>query len=185
MMQKKLYIPIFIGGLILVITIGVGISLSFINKSDNIKNTSSVSTNSSLSNISSSEANSSSTISRLISVTSSSISSSSLNSITSSSSSFKDGTYSANGTFATPGGDQMIGVTLKIQNSKIASVSIQDKTTDERSAEYAKIFSDSISQVVVGQPISKAYLNGQVNGASLTSGGFNNALDTIIIQSQN
>ncbi len=105
--------------------------------------------------------------------------SSSSQSSTASTSTYKDGTYTANGSFTTPDGTERIGVTITLVSSKITKVSIDDSSIFSReSVQYTERFINGINSVVVGKNISDVKVS-RVSGASLTPVGFNNALTTI------
>lgn len=92
---------------------------------------------------------------------------------------YKDGTYSANGTFYTPDGTEQIGVAITIANNNITNVSIDSSSIYSRtSAEYTSVFSDGINQVVDGRNVNDVRVS-RISGASLTPMGFNNALEMI------
>ena len=96
-----------------------------------------------------------------------------------STSTYKDGTYTANGSFTTPDGTERIGVTITLVSSKITKVSIDDSSIFSReSVQYTERFINGINSVVVGKNISDVKVS-RVSGASLTPVGFNNALTTI------
>ncbi|MDB5167098.1 MAG: Hep Hag family protein [Candidatus Saccharibacteria bacterium] len=97
----------------------------------------------------------------------------------SSSATYKDGTYTANGSFYTPDGTEQIGVTLTLASNKITAVSIDSSSIySGTSAEYTDRFSSGISSVVVGKNIADVQVY-RISGASLTPMGFNNALSAI------
>jgi uncharacterized protein with FMN-binding domain len=91
---------------------------------------------------------------------------------------YKDGTYSADGTYLSPGGNEKIGVTLTIANNVISDVSIKTYGATSDSQEHQAQFKDGISALVVGKKVNDVSVS-RVSGSSLTSTGFNNALETI------
>ncbi|TAL14092.1 calcium-binding protein [Patescibacteria group bacterium] len=92
---------------------------------------------------------------------------------------YKDGTYTANGSFYTPDGTEQIGVKLTLASDKITAVSIDSSSIySGTSVEYTNRFSDGISSAVVGKNIADVQVY-RISGASLTPMGFNNALTTI------
>lgn len=92
---------------------------------------------------------------------------------------YKDGTYSAQGSFDTPDGTEQIGVTVKLSGNNIASVSIDDSSIySGTSFAYTERFINGLNSVVVGKNIDTVNI-GRISGASLTPIGFNAALDTI------
>lgn len=98
---------------------------------------------------------------------------------TSSSTMYKDGTYTANGSFYVPNGYEHIGVTLTLVHNTITTVSIDSSSiTSGTSQEYTSIFADGINQTVDGRNINDVHV-GRISGSSLTPIGFNNALQII------
>jgi hypothetical protein len=91
---------------------------------------------------------------------------------------YKDGTYSADGTYLSPGGNEKIGVTLTIANNVVSDVSIKTYGATSDSQEHQQQFKDGISAIVVGKKVNDVSVS-RVSGSSLTSTGFNNALETI------
>lgn len=94
-------------------------------------------------------------------------------------STYKDGSYTAQGSFDTPDGTERIGVTIKLSGNNISSVSIDDSSIYSGSSfAYTERFINGIKSVVVGKNIDTVNV-GRISGASLTPIGFNTALDTI------
>lgn len=94
-------------------------------------------------------------------------------------STYKDGTYTAQGSFDTPDGTEQIGVTIKLSGNNITSVSIDDSSIySGTSFAYTERFINGINSVVVGKNIDTVNV-GRISGASLTPIGFNAALGTI------
>lgn len=96
---------------------------------------------------------------------------------------YKDGTYSAQGDYNSPGGPDSIGVTLTLKNDLITSVSATPNPGDRMSARYQDMFIASYKQYVVGKDISTLSLS-KISGSSLTPIGFNDALAKIKSQAQ-
>ncbi|MET9202935.1 calcium-binding protein [Gordonia sp. NPDC003585] len=96
---------------------------------------------------------------------------------------YKDGTYTATGEYTRPGGQQEVGVTVTLANSIITGVTIDTSFAKGPSAEYQGKFSSGISAVVVGKNIDDIDVH-KVSGSSLTSGGFNQAIENIKTQAQ-
>jgi uncharacterized protein with FMN-binding domain len=103
---------------------------------------------------------------------------------TSPSSTYKDGTYTSNGSFYTPNGSEQIGVTITLASNKITNVSIDSSSiSSNTSYEYTSLFKDGINQAVDGQNIKDVQV-GRISGASLTPIGFNSALEIIKNEAQ-
>ncbi|MDQ6985081.1 MAG: calcium-binding protein [Candidatus Dojkabacteria bacterium] len=92
---------------------------------------------------------------------------------------YKDGTYTSTGKYNSPAGSESITVTLSLENDKIESLNVKSNTKHSKSKIYEGLFIDGINYVVVGKNIDEADVS-KVNGSSLTSGGFNQAINQII-----
>jgi uncharacterized protein with FMN-binding domain len=93
-------------------------------------------------------------------------------------STYADGTYTAEGSYATPESVETIVVTVTLQDDIITSVDVSGDPQKRESEEYQSRFIGGIADVVVGQDIDQISVS-RVAGSSLTSGGFNQAIDTI------
>lgn len=91
---------------------------------------------------------------------------------------YKDGTYSATGQYSTPGGRESITLSITIHNDKITASSLMQNARSEQAKDYQQQFATGYKQVVVGKKIEEVSLS-RVAGSSLTSSGFNNALEQI------
>ncbi len=102
---------------------------------------------------------------------------------TTSASVYKDGTYSATGSYQSPGGQDQIAVTLTLKNDIITDVTATPEPGDHTSARYQNMFISGYKQYVVGQNIASVHLT-KVSGSSLTPAGFDNALAQIEAQAK-
>jgi len=91
---------------------------------------------------------------------------------------YKDGVYSADGIYDASSGRQKIGITLTISNDVIVSASATQKAIDPTSGAYEDYFIANYKQFVVGKSIKNLKLS-SVSGATLTTIGFNNAVNLI------
>lgn len=91
---------------------------------------------------------------------------------------YKDGTYDADGTYTSPGGRESILLAVTIKNNKIESVDFTGQARGGESKQYQTIFADNFESMVIGKNINEVKLD-KVSGSSLTSIGFNNALEKI------
>jgi hypothetical protein len=91
---------------------------------------------------------------------------------------YVDGQYSAIGDYQSPGGKQEIGVTVTLSNSVITALTLDTSNTTGPSAEFQGKFSSGIDDLVVGKSIDELSVS-KVSGSSLTSIGFNDAIDQI------
>lgn len=96
---------------------------------------------------------------------------------------YKDGTYSATGRYSSPGGNEEIAITITIQNGVATETSASAIAADRESREYQNDFVASYKTQVVGKAIDEILLS-KVAGSSLTSTGFNRALETIKTQAK-
>lgn len=101
----------------------------------------------------------------------------------SSTSSYKDGTYSASSSYYVPHGNESIQVSLTLKDGVITSSSIRNSEGDPESAQYQQDFASSYKSYVVGKKISGLQL-GILAGASDTTQGFDNALSQIASEAQ-
>lgn len=91
---------------------------------------------------------------------------------------YTDGTYTATGNYSTPGGSESITITTVISNDIVTSISASGSATSGNSKQYQSQFLSGYKNQVVGKSIEDVSLS-RVAGSSLTSNGFNKALDTI------
>lgn len=91
---------------------------------------------------------------------------------------FRDGTYSAKGSYASPGGTESIIVILVISKDTVIDSSIAAKATNNTSMSYQQDFIANYKELVVGKKLDQLNL-GKVSGASATPLGFNAAADSI------
>lgn len=91
---------------------------------------------------------------------------------------YKDGTYNAEGSYRTPGGEESIDVKVTLADGVISDVTVTQNASGGEAEEYQSKFSTSYKSEVVGKKIDEVSLS-RVAGSSLTPLGFNTALDTI------
>ena len=91
---------------------------------------------------------------------------------------YKDGTYTEKGRYASPGGGESIDVTVTIADDTITSASVTPNATSEQAKQYQGTFVSGYKSLVVGKDVDEVSLS-RVAGSSLTSTGFNNALELI------
>lgn len=96
---------------------------------------------------------------------------------------YKDGTYSATGSYMSPGGYDQLGVSITLKNDIITGSSVTNMGGDRRSQRYQDQFISGYQQYVVGQNIANVFLT-KISGASLTPSGFNDALTQIKAQAK-
>jgi hypothetical protein len=96
---------------------------------------------------------------------------------------YTNGTYSATGSYGSPGGQEQLSVTLTLTNDIITAVSVTPGAYDRRSQNYQNAFISGYKQYVLGKNIADVNLT-RVSGSSLTPAGFNDALAQIKAQAK-
>lgn len=94
-------------------------------------------------------------------------------------STYTDGTYSAEGSYIDGGGvAETVSVTITLADDVVTDVEVTGDATSPQSRQYQSAFIGGIAEVVVGKDIDDLSVS-RVAGSSLTSGGFNAALEQI------
>jgi len=91
---------------------------------------------------------------------------------------YKDGTYTATGSYDSPAGIESVNVSVTLSDDIVVSSSVTPLAEDGRSMGYQEMFIDAYKQYVVGKSLDSIHLD-VVSGSSLTPKGFNDALITI------
>ena len=92
---------------------------------------------------------------------------------------YTDGTYTEEGTYVDGGGvAETVSVTITLADDIVTAVEVVGDAASPQSRQYQEQFIGGISEVVVGQEIDALDVS-RVAGSSLTSGGFNDALEKI------
>lgn len=91
---------------------------------------------------------------------------------------YTDGTYDASGTYQSPNGTESIDVTITLADDVITDVKVVGHGESPDSKHYQGEFIDGIAAEVVGKDIDDISVD-KVGGSSLTSGGFNKAVEEI------
>lgn len=91
---------------------------------------------------------------------------------------YADGTYSADGSYQTPETVEKISVTLTLEGGVVTDVEVTGDPQARETEQYQGEFIDGIAEEVVGVAIDDLNVT-RVAGSSLTSGGFNAAVDDI------
>ncbi|MGM9474310.1 FMN-binding protein [Pseudarthrobacter sp. YS3] len=99
-------------------------------------------------------------------------------SLASSGSVYRDGTYSADGTYVSPNGTETVGVELTLASGTVTAVNITQHPSNPNTRKFQGEFAGGIAGQIVGKSIDELNVS-KVAGSSLTSGGFNKALETI------
>ncbi len=88
---------------------------------------------------------------------------------------YKNGTYSATGSYNSPAGKETVDVSITLQNDAITAATFKGNAVNPASKFNQDKFSKGFESVVVGKPIDSLSLT-VVNGASLTPKGFMDAV---------
>lgn len=91
---------------------------------------------------------------------------------------YKDGTYSADGNYVSPNGTETVGVQLTLAAGKVTDVQITQHPSNPNTKKFQGQFAGGIAAQVVGRNIDELSVS-KVAGSSLTSGGFNQAVEKI------
>lgn len=102
---------------------------------------------------------------------------------TTTTSSYKDGTYTATGTYAYHSGTESIEVTVTLKNGEVVDVAVVNMAKAPTSKKIQDDFIANFKEMVVGKNIDEVKL-GKVSGSSLTGIGFNAAIEDIKSQAQ-
>lgn len=97
---------------------------------------------------------------------------------TASSARYQDGSYTAQGSYLTPGGDESIGVRLSVAADRIVSAQVEVKATSPTARQFQSQFVTRYADQVVSRDLASVDVS-RLAGASLTSLGFDNALTQI------
>ena len=96
----------------------------------------------------------------------------------SSSSTYADGTYTAEASYQAPSGTETVTVELTIADDTVTAVTVSQDSNDREAREFQERFASGIAAQVVGKDVSSLSVS-RVSGSSLTSGGFNAAVEQI------
>lgn len=96
---------------------------------------------------------------------------------------YNDGSYTAGGTYRSPGGNESIEVSVTLKDGSVVSTKATSKATGREGEEYQQKFISSYATLVVGKSLDSINLS-RVSGSSLTSQGFNSALTQIKAQAK-
>lgn len=91
---------------------------------------------------------------------------------------YADGTYTADGSYQTPETVEQISVTLTLEGGVVTDVEITGDPQARETEQYQGQFIDGIDEEVVGVALDDLDVS-RVAGSSLTSGGFNAAVEDI------
>lgn len=96
-------------------------------------------------------------------------------------SAYKDGTYSADGKYVSPGGPETIGITLTIKDGIITDAVGKVESSRPESIRRQTMFVNGFKAQIVGKSLAEVSLS-KVSGSSLSPKGFNDAVAQIKVQ---
>lgn len=91
---------------------------------------------------------------------------------------FKDGTYSARGEYISPGGPSAVQVTVTLKGDAVTAVKVVPKAANATAVGYEKQFASGVGEKVIGKKLTELNVT-KVSGSSLTSQGFDRAIEDI------
>ena len=94
---------------------------------------------------------------------------------------YKDGTYSAEGNYKSPNGTETVGVQLTLANGTVSAVEVTPHPSNPNTKKFQGQFAGGIAEQIVGKSLDEIKVS-KVAGSSLTSGGFNQAVEDIKTQ---
>lgn len=94
---------------------------------------------------------------------------------------YVDGTYTAEGSYQTPETVESVSVTLTLGSGVVTDVEVTGDPQARETEQYQGAFIGGIAEEVVGVPVDELDVS-RVAGSSLTSGGFNAAVQDIMEQ---
>jgi uncharacterized protein with FMN-binding domain len=96
---------------------------------------------------------------------------------------YKDGSYSSTGSYMSPGGLDKIAVNLTLEKDIVTDISVTPLVADKVSVKYQGMFLSGYRPMVIGKNIKDVKLD-KVSGSSLTSIGFNEAIEQIKLEAK-
>ncbi len=96
---------------------------------------------------------------------------------------FKDGTYTIDDSYQSPGGNEPIKTSITIKDGIVTDTSVKQDPNNDESAQHQADFATEFKSKVIGKAISGLSIS-RISGASLTTDAFNDALDQIRTKAQ-
>jgi uncharacterized protein YcfL len=93
--------------------------------------------------------------------------------------SYKNGTYEGEGSYISPGGKEIVKVSMVVEDGMVKSMDLNVDTENKTSEKYKGLFKAGIDDLVMGKPLEEIEGFAQVNGSSLTPKGFQQAVEAI------
>jgi len=87
-----------------------------------------------------------------------------------------DGTYTTKGNYRSPAQSEDVEFTFTIKDNTVEGVELSKGSTIPMSQKYQGLFTEGIKKEIIGKKLSEIGTFDRVNGSSLTSKGFNQAM---------
>lgn len=91
---------------------------------------------------------------------------------------FKDGTYTARGDYTSPGGASAVDVKVTLKDDRVTAITVTPKAENPTAQGYEGRFASGVGAKVIGKKLSELNVT-KVSGSSLTSQGFDRAIEAI------
>jgi uncharacterized protein with FMN-binding domain len=91
---------------------------------------------------------------------------------------FRDGTYTARGDYTSPGGASAVDVKVTLKDDTVTAITVTPKAENATAQGYEARFASGVGAKVIGRKLSELNVT-KVSGSSLTSQGFDRAIETI------
>lgn len=91
---------------------------------------------------------------------------------------YADGTYTATGDYISPAGPSQVTVEITLTDDEVTAVTVTPLSTNATAKGFQTQFANGIADVIVGRDVDTLEVS-RVGGSSLTSGGFNDAIEQI------
>lgn len=89
-----------------------------------------------------------------------------------------DGTYTALGEYTSPGGPSAVAVKLTLKSDTVTAITVTPKAENPTAQGYEGRFAAGVGTKVIGKKLSELNVT-KVSGSSLTSQGFDRAIEAI------
>lgn len=97
---------------------------------------------------------------------------------------YADGTYSSRTSYRSPGGTHSAEATITLENDIVTAATFSSDAGNSTSKKYVDRFKAAFKAEVVGKDLDSVALS-RIGGASLTTNGYNDALDLVIAKAAN
>ncbi len=96
---------------------------------------------------------------------------------------YRDGVYSAVGSYVSPAGDEQIGIKFTVTGDIVTAADVTPMASHPVSSKFQNMFAEGYKQYVVGKSLAGLNLK-KVSGSSLTPIGFDQAIKKVQAQAK-